>query len=261
MALPASWTTIRCTGPTKGIKIVGQQGMCLIHRFGDRRPSFGRLGRDGILGMLLLVNLGCQQPSAPVGETQPDTVSVATPQDSAKAMDIQDPNAVFAVAEGEFSQFLATIDQHLGLKRVGVSDAVDCAGLEQLCRLKELVFLSLTNCECATLPTAFGELSQLEYLHYVLDPDQPEIPQPILQLHSLKRLHIEGDALRKVPVGLTALKGLEEVNFGDSPIEKLPDFLGKLPELKTIYLGMTEGIEAEGERFHQKFPAIEVAIQ
>jgi hypothetical protein len=218
----------------------------------------------------LWAGIGCILLGWACNGTPPADTATTIPADTATT-EVQTPpnentmtptldNGTAIVAEGQLPAFIAKIADHHDLRQLMVQDLVDCAALEKICGLTALTYLSLTNSDCPALPAAFADLQHLERLHYVMGPDESSIPKPILQLVHLKHLHIEGDGLAKVPADLVVLTDLEGINFGESPIQELPDFLGRLPHLQRITLSLTEGITESAARFTAKYPQIEIVL-
>jgi hypothetical protein len=63
-----------------------------------------------------------------------------------------------------------------------------------------------------------------------------EIPYEISAFTNLRKLFLPGHPFKVLPETLTQLKSLEELSFADCQLEKLPDFMFSLTQLKELIL-------------------------
>jgi len=112
----------------------------------------------------------------------------------------------------------------------------------KLKKLQALVFESKIEGE---ISEEIGELKDLKLLE-LYRTKLKEFPKAILKLENLKVLNLSCAEFDEIPEEIYKLKGLTKLTFdggacGATPINKIPESIGKLSELKSINLGYVKG--------------------
>jgi Leucine-rich repeat (LRR) protein len=214
-----------------------------------------------LVALLWLCSCGRENPSLPKRLLDSTKVEAGNTADKEqKTMKNMQNSISLTVLEGQWPTFLENRNQYAALENLNLEAEIQCQDWDVIVTLDALRYLDVSNASCIEIPQSITALSRLENFHYVLSPGQKSIPQAIFSLTSLKTLYIEGNDLAVVSPEITKMQQLEILNFGISPIDRLPDELGQLPRLQHIYLSLGETTPEEAKRFHSKFPKIEVSI-
>lgn len=126
---------------------------------------------------------------------------------------------------------------------------------EEVWRVKqlEISFLTVTDNYSGTLPSALGNLSELEELRIRTYGDQSKITGPIPSslgnLHKLELLFLDGNNFEgSIPASLGNLKKLRKLSLKDNQLSgSIPGTLGGLSELELLHM--------RGNQFSSAIPA------
>ena len=118
-------------------------------------------------------------------------------------------------------------------------DLSDC-GLEvvppEVCKLTNLVELSLSGNEMKRLPEGFGGLTSLREL--VLAGNQlTSLPKDIGRLERLEGLFVHGNRLESLPQSLGRLRNLKRLSLNGNCVADLPNSIGDLGRLEELTVG------------------------
>ncbi|WP_299678832.1 leucine-rich repeat domain-containing protein [uncultured Tenacibaculum sp.] len=112
--------------------------------------------------------------------------------------------------------------------------------------LSSLVYLELSNNSLTSLPSGIGSLNALEELRITSQNNTTtgektlaSLPNEIGGLTSLKKLSLQGNRLTSIPNTINGLTALEDLNLGDNSgngneLSTLPSTIGALLNLKTL---------------------------
>ncbi|MEH1947497.1 MAG: COR domain-containing protein [Nostoc sp.] len=147
-----------------------------------------------------------------------------------------------------------TITSLTGLQTLFLSDNQLTELPEAIASLTQLQQLDLSHNELTQLPEAIASLTQLQQLN--LDNNQlTELPEAIASLSQLQELNLFNNQLTVLPKRLDALQLLERLDLDGNNLMNVPDTLGKLLNLKILWLG------SFGEEFGNPLNEIPMCIR
>jgi hypothetical protein len=177
-----------------------------------------------------------------------------------KQQDGIQPVSDHTVEEGQLADFLAHLADYRQVKNLRIDDEMSCAALQQVMTLDDLENLYILYNGCDQFPTLSRVPPRLRHLSLHLPVNTESLPSSLSALGSLQSLDVDCPSLQSVGTAVLALRHLETLGLTQTGVASLPDELGKLPALKHIYIGLTDGAEELESSFEAKFPRIDVVI-
>lgn len=181
-------------------------------------------------------------------------------QQDAKQQDGTRHSAVYTVEEGQLSSFPAHLPDYRHVKNLRIDDQLSCDAWTQVMTLDDLENLYITYNGCEQLPKLSRVPARLRHLSLHLPANPESLPASLSALGSLQSLDVDCPSLQSVGTAVLALPHLETLGLTQTGVASLPDELGRLPALKHIYIGLTEGAEELESSFEAKFPQVDVVI-
>ena len=106
----------------------------------------------------------------------------------------------------------------------------------ELCNLRELLVLVISNNSLTALPDAIGHLEQLESVH-LANNQLRDLPISFFNLRNLTFLDLTSNKLRQLSDGIGQLTELQTLLLYDNRLRTIPDSIIKLKFLTTLWLG------------------------
>jgi len=124
---------------------------------------------------------------------------------------------------------------------------------EDVCRLKSLSTLYMSDNMLQSLPNEIGELEGLIYLN--LDRNKlKELPRSIGNLKNLKWLRLNGNRLSSLPGEIAFLENLERLYLRKNKLTALPVDLSSLKNLEWLLLEGNAFPDSEQKRIREALP-------
>ena len=208
-----------------------------------------------------LAIVACKPPATRGKDVQQqDTKQQDARQQDATQQDGARPSTAHTVEEGQLADFLAHLPDYRHVKNLRIDDQLSCDALEQVMTLDDLENLYILYNACDQFPKLSSVPARLRHLSLHLPVNTQSLPASLSALSSLQSLDVDCPSLQSVGTAVLALPHLETLGLTQTGVASLPDELGKLPALKQIYIGLTEGAEELESSFEAKFPQIDVVI-
>jgi hypothetical protein len=203
-----------------------------------------------------LAIVACKPPATRGKDVQQQDVQ----QQDEKQQDGTRHSTVHTVEEGQLADFLAHLTDYRHVKNLRIDDQMSCDALKQVMTLDDLENLYIMYNVCDQFPSLSRVPARLRHLSLHLPVNTQSLPSSLSALSSLQGLDVDCPGLQSVGTAVLALPHLETLGLTQTGVASLPDELGKLPALKHIYIGLTEGAEELESSFEAKFPQIDVVI-
>lgn len=126
--------------------------------------------------------------------------------------------------------------------------------------LKKLRVLHITQADLDTLPTEIGGLSNLENLTFTFNTKKITLPQEIEKLSSLKVLALNNNPGIVLPSSLDSLVLLEELDLTNSKLNKIPEAIFNLRNLKVLNLSENNISQQETEKLKNLLPRVTLVL-
>ncbi len=106
----------------------------------------------------------------------------------------------------------------------------------ELCQLRELLVLVLSNNSLTALPDDIGNMEQLESIHSA-NNHLRDLPSSFFHLKNLTFLDLSSNKLRQLSDGIGQLTQLNSLLLYDNRLRLIPDSISMLKHLTTLWLG------------------------
>ncbi|WUR02844.1 leucine-rich repeat-containing protein [Vairimorpha necatrix] len=140
----------------------------------------------------------------------------------------------FGFFSNRIKKILPDIKYLRNLVKIDLSNNLLTSLPDEICELTYLNWLNLSNNKLLKLPSNFNNLIHLEELGLGMNK-LVELPC-MDKLYKLRILPIFKNNLKDIEISLRYCKSLEKLDFSDNEIDKLPDFLLDLPNLRYLNL-------------------------
>jgi hypothetical protein len=210
-----------------------------------------------VVAILAALVIAACKPPATRGK---DVKQQDTQQQDTQQQDGARHATVHTVEEGQLADFLARLPDYRHVKNLRIDDEVSCDAIEQVMTLDALENLYIMYNGCEQFPALARVPARLRHLSLHLPASTESLPSSLSALGSLHSLDVDCPGLQSIGTAVLALSHLETLGLTQTGVASLPDALGKLPALKQVYIGQTEGAEALESSFEAKFPQIDVVI-
>jgi Leucine-rich repeat (LRR) protein len=106
----------------------------------------------------------------------------------------------------------------------------------EICHLRKLLVLVVSNNALIMLPDAIGNMQQIESIH-LTNNRLRDLPTSLFHLKNLTFLDVSSNKLRQLSDGIAALTQLRSLLLYDNRLGFIPESIIMLKHLKTLWLG------------------------
>lgn len=131
---------------------------------------------------------------------------------------------------------------------------MDCATFKKLLEMEHLENLSISRLDCSEIPKEILRAGHLRYLSIYFLPGVDTVPSILFKVPNVEGLGIYGKTLAHFERDIPIAPKLGDLDFGTSPIKRLPMVFGKFPALSIITAGTPDRLVENDAGFRKAYP-------